>query len=97
VDENLVSDASPVASLGLLNTLNLSGNRLSSLSALTSLSQLSELQAEGNAIKNLAPLISLPALKWAFLRNNPIDCQEQAENLARLKAQVMDLRTDCSS
>lgn len=60
------------------------------------LSNIAELDLIDNAIQDISPLVNLPNLKHVWLENNPIDCVEQADNLATLENMGALVVSDCS-
>jgi hypothetical protein len=72
LNNNVIEDLKPFASLKALKKLNLSFNEISDLRGLGNLSDLSELVLLGNKIEKLTPLVSLPNLKTLDVSENSL-------------------------
>ncbi|MEG5162530.1 leucine-rich repeat domain-containing protein [Microcoleus sp. AT3-A2] len=72
LENNQISDLTPLQSLTNLTNLNLGNNQISDLTPLQSLTNLIELNLENNQISDLTPLQSLTSLKYLNLDNNQI-------------------------
>ncbi|MEG4250729.1 leucine-rich repeat domain-containing protein [Microcoleus sp. Pol10D4] len=72
LENNQISDLTPLQSLTNLTNLNLGNNQISDLTPLQSLTNLIELNLENNQISDLTPLQSLTSLKYLNLSHNQI-------------------------
>lgn len=79
VDNNLVSDLSPVANITTLKSLAVDYNLVTDLSPLANITTLTNLTADNNAITSVAALENLSSLTFVSLRNNQI---REIESLA---------------
>ena len=70
LNENEVSDLSPIAKLNKLTKLSLIRNRISDLQPLSELTNLEYLDLYANKIENISPLAKLTSLKHLDLHNN---------------------------
>ena len=70
LNENEVSDLSPIAKLNKLTKLSLIRNRISDLQPLSELTNLEYLDLYANKIENISPLAKLTNLKHLDLHNN---------------------------
>ena len=95
---NNVSDLSPLAENEVLEHLWLSHNAVENLSPIMQLSKLSELDLDDNQIRDLSPLVqnkNIGVDDRIFLRENPIDCDEQQFYVAELRTRGVNLVIDC--
>jgi hypothetical protein len=95
---NSVSDLDPLSELTALTMLDLATNSVSDLSPLSELTELRTLVLDGNRITDLSPLVANTGLSSGddvVLTDNPIDCVDQAENVAALRDRGVDLQIDC--
>jgi len=90
-----VSDISALADAESLEYLNVTENDISDLSPLSQGLSLEYIDFSGNQVSDLSPLINLPNLKTVWALENPIDCVEQADNIAALLENGVDLHFDC--
>ena len=72
VNNNAVSDISPLATLTQLKKLNLGDNSIMDVAPLANLTQLTTLDLYNNSIVDVAPLANLIQLQWLSLNNNSI-------------------------
>ena len=70
LNENEISDLSPIAKLNKLTKLSLIRNRISDLQSLSELTNLEYLDLYANKIENISPLAKLTNLKHLDLHNN---------------------------
>ena len=70
LNENEISDLSPIAKLNKLTKLSLIRNRISDLQPLSELTNLEYLDLYANKIENISPLAKLTNLKHLDLHNN---------------------------
>ena len=79
--------------------LSLDGNSVSDVSPLSGLVSLMILRLQGNSVTDLSPLVANPGLAdtqdGVWLRNNPLDCEEQAENIQALEDRGVSVSTSC--
>jgi internalin A len=104
---NRITDLPSLGNLSALSTVDLSGNQIVDVSPLASLPNLFVLKLNGNRIADLAPLLGFSGLEQrnydrgglfnatVDLSGNPIDCAEQAANMAALRAKPVNLTIDC--
>jgi Leucine-rich repeat (LRR) protein len=95
---NGVEELPDLSELTSLEVLGLTYNDVSDLSPLTPLESLNEIWADDNLITDLTPLVDNPGIGEGDHVNvlwNPIDCTEQATNIAELKARGVDLDIQC--
>jgi len=89
LSDNEISDLSPVAALFALQELVVDGDQISDLSPLASLTALDQLSMEDDQITDLGPLNGAPWLSecdYINLKGDPIDADEEAEDIAALDA-----------
>jgi Leucine-rich repeat (LRR) protein len=94
-DLESLPDLSEIQSLELLE---FGGNDVSNLSPLTPLESLDEIWADDNLITDLTPLVDNPGIGEGDYVNvlwNPIDCVDQAANIAELEARGVELDIQC--
>jgi Leucine-rich repeat (LRR) protein len=72
LEENNISDISPLQDLVKLETLNLTNNRIAELSPLSELKDLTFLMLGGNKISDLRPISSLLGIEVLWLDNNEV-------------------------
>lgn len=73
LQDNQISDLTPLAALTDLQYLDLSDNRVQDLSSLATLSHLAVLILDRNQVRDLAPLQGLTTLQSVALADNPAD------------------------
>lgn len=81
-----------------LVTLDLGGNNITSVKALGVLKKLKSVRLDHNRIEDLTPLADNESLgpgATVVLTGNPIDCQQQAKNIALLRQKGVKLEIDC--
>ncbi|MCM1149079.1 MAG: leucine-rich repeat domain-containing protein [Butyricicoccus sp.] len=83
------SDISSIGRLSSLESLSLSGNKLSSLAPLSALSNLTFLEVSGNSIDDLSPLKNLTKLKNLYIDGNPITDFSPLHSLTSLRTLSM--------
>lgn len=83
------SDISGIGRLSSLESLSLSGNKLSSLAPLAPLSNLTFLEVSDNSIDDLAPLRDLTKLKNLYVDGNPITDFSPLHSLTSLRTLSM--------
>lgn len=84
---NQVTDLAPLSDLVELRSLVVDSNQVSDLAPLTGLTALSGIFLEDNQVTDLAPLVANEGIgnqDYLDLENNPIDQDEQAENIQTL-------------
>ncbi|EAE8309403.1 hypothetical protein BOQ37_14880, partial [Listeria monocytogenes] len=86
LNNNEISDLSPVKDLKNLYNLQLNNCRLSvsDLSSISNLTRLTSLYLRDNDISELSPLANLTALEWLALENNEISDLSSISNLRQL-------------
>ncbi len=87
LNNNSISDLSPLANLTSLTSLQLSRNSISDLSPLANLTSLTHLYLERNSITDVSALENLTSLQWLRLKFNPIPLSAYG-SLRRLIAAV---------
>ena len=102
---NGIAQLPSLGSLAALSTLDLSGNQIVDVSPLADLPALFTLRLGANQITDLAPLLGFSGLNQRShmgvqnptvdLSDNPIDCEEQAANIAALRNKPVTLTIDC--
>jgi hypothetical protein len=90
LDDNRLTDVSPLAGLTKLETLTLRGNQISDLSPLAGLTLLQELDLRDNRVADASPLAHLTNLVDLNLRGNGIEDISFLSQLKRLR--VLNLR-----
>jgi hypothetical protein len=83
-----------------LQRLALSNNRVVDLGPLRGLTELSTVNAQANRIESVTPLVQntgIGAGDLLWLRENPIDCQAESQNLAALVALRVGVASDCTA
>ena len=73
LNNNSISDLSPLVSLTGLVYLDLSSNNITAINVLANLSALTDLRLANNAITDIEPLLALSALKLLYIGQNPLD------------------------
>lgn len=89
LEENRLSDLSPLASLGSLAMLDLAGNQVRDLAPLAGLTRLSYLELSDNLVSDLGPLAGLRQLEYLALSRNAV--QNLAPLLGLLQLQSVEL------
>jgi len=95
---NEISDLTPLGNLTNLEELWLSANHIADLGPLTGLANLEVLWFSHNEIVDLTALVDNPGIDAGdkiSVTSNPLDCEEQAENIAELLDRGVLLETDC--
>lgn len=82
---NEISDLSPLASLGKLESIDLRDNNLSSLAGIEELINVKELDVRGNNVESLEPLKNILSLEALDLRDNSITDIQPLEGLVNVK------------
>lgn len=93
-----IRDLRPLTSLSVLRILSIRRASLSDLRPLSGLHNLDLLDFTGNQIRDLQPLLDNPAVGAGdSLRvgANPIDCAEQSNVMAALRARGVTVSSDC--
>ena len=75
IEENRITDLSPLAGLINLKELNLYDNKISDLASLAELTNLEGLGLDINRVLDLSPLVGLTNLKELDVRSNPLNLQ----------------------
>ncbi|MCY4571019.1 MAG: leucine-rich repeat domain-containing protein [Candidatus Poribacteria bacterium] len=86
LDNNFISDVSPLIGLKNLGYLNLENNSISDVSPLIGLKNLRQLYLANNSISDVSPLIGLTHLKLLPLRNNPLNDAALQKHIPAIKA-----------
>ena len=84
LDDNDVSDLSPLTGLTSLTRLHLSGNQIADLSPLSGLTSLTELDLTYNGLRDISPLAKLTNLTTLYLYGNKISDISVLANLTNL-------------
>ena len=98
LDQNQISDISPLANLTNLTALLLEHNQISDISPLADLTSLTELYLAYNQISDISPLADLTSLTRLYLRDNQISDISPLANLTSLtelgldENQIRDIR-----
>ena len=95
---NQIADVDALSGLHKLEELELSHNLLGDLSPFAELTSLTVLHLDHNQIADLAPLVANPGIDAGdevYVRSNPIDCEQQAANIAELVMRGVLLDIDC--
>ena len=98
ISRNRISDLTPLAGLGALSVLWFSNNQIADLEPLAGLPDLSYLSLSNNQIVDLDPLVRNPGVgagDTVDVRQNPIDCPSQMENIHELRGRVAWFGVDC--
>ncbi len=93
-----LTDTAPLGALSLLTDVDIRSNRIQDISSLSALTNLRSLDLSVNAVTDLSPLVANVSLGYGTgidMRDNPIDCTAQAQNIATLQARGVTLTTDC--
>jgi internalin A len=90
LEENEVSDLSPISELKRLQTITLKKNKIEDLKPLAGLSSLQYLQLEDNAVTDVTPLEKLEALNSLYLSNNKIEDVKPLTGLKKLWSLYLD-------
>jgi hypothetical protein len=56
---------------------------------------LQTLWLSGSGVSDLTPVLTAAALQYLYIRATPVDCEAQAENLASLEANGVNISSDC--
>jgi hypothetical protein len=100
LDHNEISDIGPLASLTGLFALGLFSNDVSDIDAVASMTGLTYLYFPVNNVTDLTPLVNNESFAdgcSAHFDYNPIDCDDQAANIATLKDRGVQLFCDCAA
>ena len=95
---NDITDLEPLSGIGGLENLDLGYNQITDLGPLTGLYQLHWLYLGSNQITDLGPLVENSGLSdgdFVFVWDNPVDCDEQADNLSALRSLGVNVISDC--
>lgn len=84
LDNNLIEDISPVATMTSVKEINLYKNRISNIEALSELANLSTLRISDNTISDVSPLSGLTGLEAVDLANNEISDVSSLSTLTNL-------------
>ncbi len=98
LSENELTDITVLAGMPLLEDVSLNDNHLVDLTPLGALPNLNQVQLDKNAITSLTPLADNPGLDvldFLLVNDNPLDCQQQSGNFAKLKAKGVQILSDC--
>ncbi|MDD2716564.1 MAG: leucine-rich repeat domain-containing protein [Candidatus Wallbacteria bacterium] len=83
LDDNAVSDLSPIAKLTTLKVLEICNNQVTDITPLAKLVNLQILKLSGNQIRDISAIQQMPKLIWLSLENNKItDITPIARNTA---------------
>ncbi len=72
LNDNEISDISPLSGLTKMYSLTLSNNHISDISPLAGLTNLKWVYLGGNQISDISPLSGLPNLEWLYLNSNQV-------------------------
>lgn len=98
LDNNLITDVSPLSSLTKLEELWLRKNSISDISALKSLTSLQRLGLDKNELSNISPISSLTQLRTLGLTENKIYNISPLSSLKKLVyADVQDQKLNCET
>ncbi len=100
LSKNEISDIDPLASLTGLWSLGLRENDISYIDAVASMTGLDTIYFWMNNVTDLTPLVNNASFAdgcYADFTDNPIDCDDQAANIATLKDRGVHLVCDCSA
>ena len=86
-----MSDLSPLASLGRLEVLDLSVNRVIDLTPLANLERLRQLSLIANRIVQLTPLLALEDLQSVALIGNRLSAQAISVEVAQLRERGVEV------
>ena len=95
---NDITDISGIENLERLEKLFLPENSIEDISPLAGLVELKMLTLNGNEISDLAPLASNPGIgdgDEIMVTDNPIDCDEQSEEIREIRLKGAKLLVDC--
>jgi internalin A len=98
MSNNNIADVSALSELTELEYLWLSENQISNIDSLKNLLKLDDAELENNHITDLSPLVAnsgIGSSTHIYVENNPIDCEEQADNIQKLREMGVFLYTDC--
>ncbi|HBE18484.1 MAG TPA: hypothetical protein DDW51_12930 [Cyanobacteria bacterium UBA11367] len=84
LDDNLLTDISPLSTLTKLTWLSLDNNFLTDISPLSTLTNLTELSLDNNKITDISPLSTLTNLNWLSLDNNLLTDISPLQSLGNL-------------
>lgn len=90
MDNNQVSDLTPLSGLTKLETLQLNNNQISNLGSLSGLTNLKYLVMDNNQVSDLTPLSDLTNLEMLQLNNNQISDFSPLSNATNLWALVIN-------
>lgn len=96
-NQNLAS-LMPLANLTNLEDLGLSDCNIGDISHLSNLINLGDVDLSWNRITNIGPLVDnmgIGARDYVSVKNNWIDCADQATNIQTLRDRGVDLVVDC--
>ena len=86
IDNNSLSNLSPLSGLTKLKTLDLWGNSISDLSPLSGLTQLTTLNLSKNSISDVSELVGLTQLTHLDLRGNPLNAAAISTHIPAIQA-----------
>lgn len=73
LENNQISDLTPIKDLKLVQSLTLSGNKLESIAALENYTKLQYLDVARNAIKDIGPITKMENMRSLYLSQNQIE------------------------
>jgi internalin A len=90
-----LSSLADLKPLSRLNYLVVTDTQVSDLAPLAGHSALETLWLSGSMVADLTPLLGITSLKNLYIVATPVDCAAQADNLAALKANGVDVTSSC--
>lgn len=85
LDNNNITDLSPILSLTSLTKLNASNNKISDISALKNLTNLNTINLTNNNISDISVLNNKNNLEYLYLNNNKISSLDSLSNINTIK------------
>lgn len=95
--DNELTSLSDLSSFDNLNFFDARNNQIDSLSGIASLGPMMWLGLAGNEISSLDDIVGTALSGSLSVRDNPIDCDAEADNLSSLASQGLSVISDCSN
>lgn len=93
---NQLENLPDLSTLGSLSFFDASNNQIDSLSGVASLGPMMWVGLGGNEITSLETLVGTALTGSLSVRDNPIDCSDEAENISALESQGLSVISDCA-
>lgn len=96
LSDNEIGSLTDLSSFGALSFFDARNNQIDSLSGIASLGPMMWVGLAGNDIASLDPIVGTALSGSLSVRDNPIDCEDEAANLLSLAGQGLSVISDCA-